>query len=382
MKKLLFTLVFCMSFVALAQSRKNISDTLYREGDLYSLLNNIQIDSMLMLERMASFHFHQLINQYRVSKGKKTIYWDDKLWLAARNHNIYLLRNNKSLSHNESSSKAYFSGNSPENRVDYIIYSSGDFKFGGFENCAVSGEMIPSSIDKKAYNIESTINLVNFAKGSAADMFELWKNSEGHNLNMLESDHLAHGTSIIFGEFAEYGTSVFTQKQKYYSPDTIDLNFNSDILQKFDLLYKENGNTYEPYPNELKRIEFKMFKSIIDHVNSYSVIPDKRLYELIKTEKSNVQTNFSPKKRYLKQTNYLGIFKFIRYELIRIDESFYISALEFSKLSGMQNIKEILQSNRDYLFSANSWAGTIEALNEGDKIKVNLILYVFTPKNK
>jgi exopolyphosphatase/pppGpp-phosphohydrolase len=67
MKKLLFTLVFCMSFVALAQSRKNISDTLYREGDLYSLLNNIQIDSMLMLERMASFHFHQLINQYRVT---------------------------------------------------------------------------------------------------------------------------------------------------------------------------------------------------------------------------------------------------------------------------------------------------------------------------
>jgi hypothetical protein len=125
-----------------------------------------------------------------------------------------------------------------------------------------------------------------------------------------------------------------------------------------------------------------MFKSITDKMKSSSVIPNKSLYELIKTEKRNVQTNYSPKKRYLKQTYYLGIFKLIRYELIRINESFYISALEFSKLAGMENIKEILLSKSDSLFSANSWAGAIEALNEGDKIKVNLILYVFTPKKK
>jgi uncharacterized protein YkwD len=378
-----FTFLFFYSpFFTFSQSQRTIKDTIYKEVDGHIFLKNIKFDSLLQLERMTSFHFHQLLNQYRISKGKKTIYWDDKLWLAARNHNIYLLRNNKNLNHNESSSKAYFSGNLPQNRVDYVTYSSGEFKFGGFENCAVSGEMIPSSIDEQAHRQGSINDLVVLAKSSAENMFELWKSSPGHNSNMLDSEHLAHGTSVIFGEFAEYGTSVFTQKQKYYSPDTIDLNFNSDLLQKFDLLYKENGNSFEPYPDEFNRIEFKMFKSMTENMNSYSIIPNRRLYELIKTEKSNLQTNFSPKKRYLKQTNYLGIFKFGRYKLIRIDESFYISALEFTKLAGMEKIKEILQSNSDYLFSANSWAGTVEAINEGDKIKVNLILYVFTPKKK
>jgi uncharacterized protein YkwD len=382
MRFLFIFLLFYSPFFTFSQGPGTIKDTIYKEVDSHVFLKNIKFDSLLQLERMTSFHFHQLLNQYRVSKGKKTIYWDDKLWLAARNHNIYLLRNNKNLNHNESSSKAYFSGNLPQNRVDYVTYSSAEFKFGGFENCAVSGEMIPSSIDEKAHRMESINDLVDLAKSSAENMFELWKSSPGHNSNMLDSEHLAHGTSVIFGEFAEYGTSVFTQKQKYYSPDTIDLNFNSDLLQKFDLLYKENGNSFEPYPDEFNRIEFKMFKSMTDNMNSYSIIPDKRLYELVKTEKSNVQTNFSQKKRYLKQTYYLGIFKFGRYKLIRIDESFYVSALEFTKLAGMEKIKEILQSNSNYLFSANSWAGTVEAFNEGDKIKVNLILYVFTRKKK
>ncbi len=382
MRKFIAFLFFCLPQLSFSQIQGTIKDTIYKEADFYVFLKNIKIDSLLQLERMTSFHFHQLINQYRASKGKKTIYWDDKLWLAARNHNIYLLKNNKNLSHSESNSKSYFTGSLPENRVDYVTYSSGEYKFDGFENCAVSGEMAPGSIDIKAYKLDSTKDFIELAKSSAEYMFELWKSSPGHNSNMLDPEHLAHGTSFVFGEFAEYATSVFTQKQKYYSPDKIDLNFNSDILQKFDLLYKENGNSFEPYPHEFNRIEFKMFKSITDKMKSSSVIPNKSLYELIKTEKRNVQTNYSPKKRYLKQTYYLGIFKLIRYELIRINESFYISALEFSKLAGMENIKEILLSKSDSLFSANSWAGAIEALNEGDKIKVNLILYVFTPKKK
>jgi hypothetical protein len=382
MRKIISFLFFCIPLLTFSQIQGTIKDTIYKEADFYIFQKNLKIDSLLQLERMTSFHFHQLINQYRASKGKKTIYWDDKLWLAARNHNIYLLKNNKNLSHSESNSKSYFTGSLPENRVDYVTYSSGEYKFDGFENCAVSGEMVPGSIDIKAYKLDSTKDFIELAKSSAEYMFELWKSSPGHNSNMLDPEHLAHGTSFVFGEFAEYATSVFTQKQKYYSPDKIDLNFNSDILQKFDLLYKENGNSFEPYPHEFNRIEFKMFKSITDNMKSSSVIPNKSLYELIKTEKRNVQTNYSPKKRYLKQTYYLGIFKLIRYELIRINESFYISALEFSKLAGMENIKEILLSKSDSLISANSWAGAVEALNEGDKIKVNLILYVFTPKKK
>jgi hypothetical protein len=382
MRKYIVFLFFSTPIFTFSQVQSTLKDSIYREVDGYTFLENIKFDSLLMLERMTSFHFHQLINQYRNSKGQKTIYWDDKLWLAARNHNIYLLKNNKNLSHSESNSKSYFTGSLPENRVEYVTYSSGEYKFGGFENCAVSGEMVPGSLDKNAYRLGSINDLVELAKSSAEDMFELWKSSPGHNQNMLNSDHLAHGTSIVFGEYAQYGTSVFTQNQKYYTPDTFDLTFNPSIIQKFEVLFEENGNSFERYPKELDRLEFKLFKSVAARMDSYSAVPDKKLYTLIESEKNASQTNFNPKKRYLKQTHYLGAFKFIKHELIRIEEYFFMSVKEYNKLGGIEKIKELLQSKNEYLLNANSWAASIETIKEGEEMKVTLLMYIFTPKKK
>jgi uncharacterized protein YkwD len=78
-----------------------IQDDMYREGEMNYFLNGIENDKFLQLERMTSMAFHNIINEYRASEGVKTIYWDDKLWMAARNHTVYMHRT-AHFSHTES----------------------------------------------------------------------------------------------------------------------------------------------------------------------------------------------------------------------------------------------------------------------------------------
>ena len=378
MKKLLFVILFCTPFITLSQSNKHIYDTLYREGDIYSLLNNIQKDSMLMLERMASFHFHQLINEYRLSKEKSIIYWDDKLWLAARNHNVYLLKNNNNLSHYETGSNNYYTGDQPENRVDYVSYYSHEFKMAGFENCAVDGEMIPNSYDFNAYGEFQLNNSVDQAKSVAKDMFEMWKNSTGHNQNMLDSEHLAHGTSFIFGEYARYGTSVFMQNQKYFSPDSISLSFYPKIAKKFEIRIVGNEIKTIPFPNKNDYIDFKIFRSITEIMKRNSIIPDKKLYELLKTERTS--DDESLKRRYLKITRFIGFFKLIKNNITRLEESFLFTKDEYENLLGIEKFNNFLESQNKYLLNSKSWAGIIKNQKEGEKLKVTIVFYLFTKK--
>ena len=378
MKNIIFVLLFCTPFITFSQFKKPIYDTLYREGDLYALLNNIQNDSMLMLERMVSFHFHQLINEYRMSKGKSTIYWDDKLWLAARNHNVYLLKNNKNLSHSETNSKYYYTGSQPENRVNYVLYYSNEFNMAGYENCAVNGEMIPNSYDFNAYGEFQLDHLVDQVKRLAEEMFEMWKNSPGHNQNMLDSEHLAHGTSIIFGEHAQYGTSIFMPNQKYYSPDTISLLFNSEIAKKFEIRFVGKEIKTTPYPNNIDRVDFKIFSSITETMKRKFIIPDKKLYELLTTE--GTADTESLKMRYLKITRFMGVFKLMKYNITRVEESFLFTKLEYENLLAIDTFNNFLESQNGYLCKSKSWAGFVKNKQEDEKFKVTLVFYLFTKK--
>lgn len=190
----------CIFLASISSSlySQNITDTLCREAETYQLLDQIESDTMLQLEWLTALHFHKIINDYRNEKGKKSIFWDHKLWMAARNHNVFLLRENKYLSHTESDQKLYYSGENPEDRVNFVNYNSKELKYAGYENCNFSG--VDCSLDRMNTNRALSISkkeMVELAKETAEEGFEIWKNSMGHNQNMLNADHMAQGTAFI-----------------------------------------------------------------------------------------------------------------------------------------------------------------------------------------
>jgi uncharacterized protein YkwD len=345
--------------------QNSIGDTIYREGDLYPLLEGIENDKMLQLERMTALVFHHTLNEYRAQKGKKTIFWDDKLWLAARNHTIYLFTYNKFLTHSQSDKGDRFTGRGPEARVYYVTYGSRDHTMTGFENCAVSGEMSPGPIDLNYAGSLTYAEMLEQAKFDAADMFDMWKNSPGHNQNMLDAEHLAHGTSIVYNHAtgATYATSVFTQVQKYYGPDSLDLSFYPGWQTEFNANYKENYPEYKPYPQGMNRLSFKYFSSIAQHMKELGIEPDKHLYELSKEAPVNASQR-ELKKRYLKGTFYLGIFKLMKYTIEgQYFEQMYTSD-EFYTLKGISDLHAHISATPE-LRNAKLWGGTFDTKDTG-----------------
>lgn len=380
MKTFFAVMALLLSTSSMAQAQETICDTTYREGDLFILLKNIDKDTLLMLERMASYHFHELINQHRVNKKKKTIYWDDKLWLASRNHNVFMMQNLKYLSHTEAKSKPYYSGKNPENRVDYVTYFSREYKLGGFENIASLGEMVPKTMNLRAFEGLSTEELIEKSKGAAEQMFDIWKHSPGHNQNMLDGEHLASGTSIIFGDEAEYGCSVFTQKQKYYAPDVLDLNFLGADTTSFERLYKEDKQKTEPYPKVMNRIEYKLFASLTQHMNAKSIEPDKQLYKLAAYEQEHPEDKRSTNKKYRKLTHQLGLFRLMGHALNKREQSYTLNPEQFYSLAGVQKIEEFLTEKGSLISTAEGWGGFVKVAPENGAFKVTFTVYTITKK--
>ena len=380
MHKFLSILFFCLAFFGHAQQQFTLRDTIYREGDLYTIFKNTDNDTLLMLERMAAFHFHQLLNQYRASKRKKTVYWDDKLWMAARNHNIYLVQNNKHLSHTESSAKPYFTGKQPQDRMDFVTYGSKEYKFGGFENCAVSGEMEPGAMNLNYFDGMSWDDMAETAIYAAEEMFEMWKSSMGHNQNMLDTDHLAHGTSIVFTPSADYATSVFTQKQKYFDPDSLSLSFHEGLSGKFEVLFEENGQAYKTYPHGMNRIEFKLFASLAQKMDARGITPSKKLYKLLKYEKEHPEDSRSLKKKYLKVTYYLGLFKLLKYELASVKKSYVLDFDQFYSLDGMRKLDDALFNAGNDIIAAEQWSGVVRVTEQNDSFQLEVTIYLLKRK--
>ena len=182
------------------EQQKALVDSICQEGDLHILLSQVETNKQLQLERMTAFAFHQLLNEYRASKKLKTIYWDDKLWLAARNHNLYLINCSKHLTHSESAKCHFFTGSQPENRVHFVTHHSRDFINTGYENCYGNVKADPDfEYLETSYDL-SWEEMLEKAKWEAEDAFEAWKSSMGHNMNMLNTEHLAHGTSFMYGK--------------------------------------------------------------------------------------------------------------------------------------------------------------------------------------
>lgn len=159
------------------------------------IIKNASIDSIQKIERLAAILFHDKINAHRVSHGKEKLGWDDTLWLASRNHNMWMMANEE-LSHHQKAGTKGFSGVTPGDRYDYASRRKGKCSWSG-ENALYNYSAGYGTIQKNAEHI-------------AEYSFNQWKNSPGHNENMLNGSSRVHGVAftIVSGERV-WGTDLF-----------------------------------------------------------------------------------------------------------------------------------------------------------------------------
>jgi uncharacterized protein YkwD len=178
-------------------------DTLFTATGLPFFLKQTAIDSTLKLEYLTSVHFHTLLNEYRIKKKLKTYNWDDTLWLAARNHSVWMAENNR-LTHLQRKESPFFSGASYTKRIAFID--------GGYRTPNVSGEnTLYNFVDCSECDMETK------AKKVAEICFNQWRNSQGHHQNMINKEFVLHAVAFIFDEDDKvWATDLFLDSKKNY----------------------------------------------------------------------------------------------------------------------------------------------------------------------
>lgn len=145
--------------------------------DSLNVLMNNTLHPEVHAERLLAQQTHASINRHREQKQLSQLQWNDTLWLAARNHAVYLLLNNLT-GHTQQAGKQAFNGQQPEDRIAFLV--------GETPNYRMEGENVYS---QSGFTLESMPN----------NSVESWLNSPGHKANM-ERNYNQHGLAI-----AEYG---------------------------------------------------------------------------------------------------------------------------------------------------------------------------------
>lgn len=174
--------------------------------DFSSLIKLAERDSIAKIERLASLEFHLLINEYRKHLKIDTIAWNETLWIASRNHCVWMASVDQ-LSHTQKINNSNFTGTNPGDRYDYAS--------GGKSSYAWSGEN--ALYNNSAYGEHTNA----IAKRIASTSFNQWKQSTGHNRNMMSRSHGMHGAAFIIKDSKVWGTDLFascTECPSPYSP--------------------------------------------------------------------------------------------------------------------------------------------------------------------
>ncbi len=192
-------LILCLAFLLFARifSCKGQALTI---KDLPKLLKQSETDSILKIERLAALKFHKLINEFRIRNHKQPLDWSDVLWLAARNHDVWMWTNDV-IGHEEDLGTKYFNGEDTKDRIRYVLKNKGKYYAG--ENAYCTYQVLGKNINEISENI-------------AKDSFKAWNESKDHNENMLENDYTTHavafritGIGLKKWEHAAWATDVF-----------------------------------------------------------------------------------------------------------------------------------------------------------------------------
>lgn len=223
-------LFFLASFASLVAFTPLFSQSATERAEsLGNVLKQVETDSIQYIERTAAYLFHEKINAYRVGKKIAVLQWDDTLWLAARNHNVWMMENNN-LDHSEKSGSAYFTGGSPGARYSYVTSNKGKTQW--------SGENV-------LYNYSAYgKNALEMANNIAQHSFEQWQASPGHNDNMLNGSSYLHGVAFKLEGGKVWSTDLFARKP--YDSGYTTVAFKSPKSPRFTNVTHVATNSPDP----------------------------------------------------------------------------------------------------------------------------------------
>ncbi|MFN5183254.1 MAG: CAP domain-containing protein [Bacteroidota bacterium] len=338
---------------------------------LYTIKKAVETDSIQYIERLAAFYFHQEINEYRKANKKSILVWDDTLWLASRNHCLWMLVNAQ-CSHNQKNGTYFFTGLGPGERIQYVSEGKSHLNWSGenvyYDSYSACGKVI----DK-------------IAKGIAFSSFNAWKNSPGHNENMLRDDSYGHGVAFIISGTSIRSTDLFMYHSNNYIEQTFNLPTSPNFIEKkkFDLVdvstslienvnEKSNSsvnsktnkiklkNVSKPVsiPQKEKELSLIIQKFLIDSLsekNKALEIASKYHLNYLLSNKSpcNQQQKgrgcfygATPEIRVLKASHYLGYFKNKRTALAEHVSILFFDENNFTTLNIIQKLSDELEISR------------------------------------
>jgi hypothetical protein len=357
-----------------------IENRLYREGDLHKLMAGLDTDKNLQFERLISYHFHHLLNEYRASKGKRTLYWDDRLWLAARNHNLYM-ESFEDLTHAESSKKNFYSGSAPGIRAKYVSYGSIDSQMDG-ENCVMFGGAYEHTAEE-AYAI-------------AENAFSIWRASSGHNENMLSPDYFMHGTAINSNS-ESWGTTVFASAPSSFEPNEITISWDSDLAAQYPALFTINGGDFKPKEFELRREEYSLYfllkssakeAGLLENEFAFQAAKSHLIYQLNQKEYSLQESKGTPsfsgetsEKRYKKAAGIFSAFKLIGHDVEEHTFQLLVKKEELLNRTAFVSFENQLTTTHPIPANAVSWGGIVQLIPQNDAyLCIADIVYVLKKK--
>lgn len=295
MKVLVSTLFFLVNlFVVFSQ---NSTTKICNVFSINDLLNSSKNDSIQKIERLAALKFHILINNYRLKNGLDTIGWDEGLWLTCRNHNLWMA-SNSDLTHKQLKNTKFFIGEEPNNRYDYTTLNKG--------NCRWSGE-------NALYNFNSDgRNIVEITDNISTKSFEQWKNSPGHNRNMLGESHKVHGVAFLLKSYSKeyypttivWGTDLFSFNQDgQFNHSLSPVNPSNLTLFKSNILRKSNVKL------DLRQLESELLQKL------YSSYCDKI--------PGLIEINKAMEKASLNHSVYMSTVKQLTHNEVKTKRNFY-----------------------------------------------------------
>ena len=161
-------------------------------------------DVVVQSEGKIASNFHTLINKYRAEKLMLPLVWNDTLALAAKNHNQWMGVNDR-LDHVERTKGDFYTGRDVTDRINYAAKMKGELYCG--ENILFFDFLL----DTTSVISDSAAVML------AQEAFEIWRESPGHNANMLHP-YMLHGASFHYANGLIWATNVFCgeNNSRYY----------------------------------------------------------------------------------------------------------------------------------------------------------------------
>jgi uncharacterized protein YkwD len=364
-KILLFIHFILPSLLINAQSFNDYTTDVFRERDLVSISDEWFDNQNLLFERLVAYNFNKIINDYRISKGLHAMHWEERLWLASRNHNVFMSHNNI-LSHGQSKLKDFYTGSQPKDRVRFVCHQLQPYNSGYAENVATTFfEITPTRAF--IYTDIEVINEINDqAKDIALIVFNMWKNSSGHNANMLQPNNNSHATSFLINNGSVYATSLFVSDAKCVHKYSLEIpnQFNNDTDETFD--YNDKLNNVLTCDINPTHSEFKYFSILTEFFSSKSIEPNKNLYEIVKNNEKLQESNL--RKLYLKKTKYTSIFKLKNKDITFLTHTIHSSLTDFNNLKLASQLDEFIAKHTSLFNKTSEWGGTTILQINGENV--------------